>query len=244
MIVGTAKPEELAASRPKMESLDASAVSLPGATVLQAMFEMTQSAREAVVPPGLHPTNPAALVLLAWQCPESPWGPFAMVQARAQVRSGTRPRGFVTGAWCDNADAAAGLAKGFGFPARLGEIRLARGYDRVELCVADAERPVLQLAGVDPDPLAPNDVQYSVTMNLAETPRGLRLVQVEPAYSAARAERLRPRLERFDPAAWGDDRLDPYFPVSASIVQADVTLPPLRFLCRPEVLAFEGTERV
>ena len=244
MIIGTAKPEELAASRPKMESLDTAAVSLPGVTLLQAMVEMTQSAREAVVPPGLHPTNPAALVFLAWQCPESPWGPFAMVQARAQVRSGTRPRGFVTAAWCDNADAASGLSSGFGFPVRLGEVRLARGYDRVELGVGDAQRPVLQISAVDPEPLAPNDVQYSVTMNLAETPRGLRLVQVEPDYAVTRAERLRPRLQHFEPSAWGDDRLDPYFPVSASIAQADVTLPPLRFLCRPDVLAFEGTELV
>ena len=244
MITGTAKPEGLAASRPKMASLDTGPLSLPGATVLQAMFEMPQSAREAVVPPGLHPTNPAALVFVAWQCPESPWGPFSMVQARAQARSGTRPRGFVTGAWCSDAGAAEGLAQRFGFPTQTGDVRLVRGYDRVDLQVAAAGATVLDLVGADPDPLDPADVQYSVTMNLAQTPRGLRLVQVEPDYALSRAERIRPRIDCFDAASWGDDRLDPYFPVSASIAQADITLPALRFLCRPDVLAFEGTETV
>jgi hypothetical protein len=32
--------------------------------------------------------------------------------------------------------------------------------------------------------------------------------------------------------------------VSASIAVADVTLPAIRYVCRPDVWAFEGTERV
>jgi hypothetical protein len=43
-----------------------------------------------------------------------------MAQVRAQTRSGLRPRGFVTGAVCDNPAAADALATDFGFPARLG----------------------------------------------------------------------------------------------------------------------------
>ncbi len=35
-----------------------------------------------------------------------------------------------------------------------------------------------------------------------------------------------------------------YHPVSASVALAELTLPPVRFVCRPEVLAFDGTERV
>ena len=79
-------------------------------------------------------------------------------------------------------------------------------------------------------------------MHLARTPRGVRLVQVDPTFVVQRAERGRPHLSAFDAAAWGDARIVPAHPVSASIAIAEVTLPKLRYLCRPEVWAFDGTE--
>lgn len=244
MISGTARVEELMARRPRMPSLAAAPVALRGVEIVQALFEMPASARECIVPAGLHPTNPAALVLQAWRCPESPWGAFSLVQARAQTRSGVRPRGFVTGAACDNAAAARALAEGFGYPALPAEIRWQRAYDRVRLDVVRAGETILAFEGADPDPLAPGDVQFSGTLNLADTPRGWRLVQVDPEIQPARSERLRPKLSAFTPAAWGDPRLDPYYPVSASLTLADVTIPALRFVCRPDEPAFTATERV
>jgi hypothetical protein len=244
VILGTAKLDDLKARRPALPGFDAEPVSLPGAEVVQAMFEMPSSARECIVPAGLHPTIPPALVLQAWRCPESPWGEFSLVLARAQTRSGVRPRGFVTGAACDNAAAASALAAGFGFPAQPSEIRWQRAYDTVLLEVARGGETILAFEGADPDPLAPGDVQFSGTLNLADTPRGWRLVQVDPELTPRRAERLRPKLSAFAPAAWGDPRLDPYYPVSASITLADIVIPKLRFVCRPEETAFTGTEKV
>src|SRR5262249_47982785 len=183
-------------------------------------------------------------VILAWRCPESPWGPFSLAQVRAQTRSGLRPRGFVTGAVCDNQRAADALAADFGFPARGGEVLLRRAYDAAWLAVAaPPHRPrAPALHGRDPEPLLPVDAHYSVTLTLAETARGPRLVQVEPDYAVERAERLRPRLLSFHPEAWGDRRLDPYFAVSASVASAEIVIPRMRFVCRPDVLAFTGTE--
>lgn len=244
MITGTARLADLTANRPRLPAFDAPALSLPGATIFQAMFEMPISAREAVVPPGLHPTNPAALVIQAWRCPESPWGAFSLVQVRAQTRSGVRPRGFVLGAACDNRAAAEALACGFGFPALPAEIRWRRSYDTLVLEVVRGDETILALEGLDPDPLAAGDVQYSGTMNLADTPLGWRLVQIDPEIRASRAERVRPRLDAFVPGAWGDSRLDPYFPVSASIAQADIEIPAIRFVCKPDQLAFVATEKV
>jgi hypothetical protein len=59
-----------------------------------------------------------------------------------------------------------------------------------------------------------------------------------------RAERGRPRVRSFDGEAWGDARVRPVYPVSASVTVANLTLPRIRFVCRPEVLAFEGTDTV
>lgn len=243
MIVGSARVEDLLAARPRVAGFGAGPVTLPGAEVLQAAFEMPVSAREAVVPPALHPTNPALCVIQAWRCPESPWGAFSLAQVRVQTRSGLRPRGFVVGAVCDNDRAADALATDFGFPARPGEVLLRRAYDAAWLEVGTGGQTILALEGMDPEPLLPQDVFYSVTLNLAETPRGPRLLQIEPEYAVARAERLRPRLLSFHPEGWGDRRLDPYFAVSASLASATIVIPRMRFVCRPDALAFSGTEK-
>jgi hypothetical protein len=38
--------------------------------------------------------------------------------------------------------------------------------------------------------------------------------------------------------------LDPSYPISASLTAGSMALPRLRYVCRPDVWAFDGTERV
>ena len=244
MLSGTADLDRLALSAPTMDALDGEPVRFEEAEVIQATFETSYSHRQATLPPGLHPTTPPLLVLLAWKVPDGPWGPFAMVQARVSCRSGVRPRGYVTGAVIDNPDAARALSSRFGLPLHQGEVSLVRRYDRSEVVVSRDGQTVLQLAGLNPDPLSSTDLQFSVTTTLAMTPRGLRLVQVEPEYDLRRVERIRPRVRAFDGAAWGEPLLDPHHPVSATVAVGDVTIPRLRYVTRPDVTAFEGTEKL
>jgi hypothetical protein len=244
MLVGTADPATLASHAGTMSDFATDALELQGASIFQALFEMRVTAREAVLPPALHPTNPPLLVVLAWDCPDSPWGPFTMTQLRVSCRSGVRPRGLVAACAVSSRDAGDALASRWGFPAVRGEVRLRRHYDGADLEVALGGRTVLAVRALDPDPLSPGDVQYTVGLNLAGTPRGLRLIQVEPEYAVTRAERVRPQLLGFDPLGLDTPLLAPASPVSASIAAGTITIPRLRFACRPDVLAFEGTESV
>jgi hypothetical protein len=244
VLVGTADPDALAAGATRLAELSRTPVALPGTEVFQALFEMRAAARESLLPPALHPTNPPTLGVLVWRCPESPWGPFALCQLRVGCRSGVRTRGLVLACACDSPAAATALGAGWGFAARTAAIALERRYDAVSVSVRIAGEPALELAAGEPEPLSSDDVQYTGTLTLAHTPRGLRLVQVEPGYAATRVERVRPRLIRFDAARWGQPAMSPYYPVSASIATADIRLPPIRFVCRPDVLAFAGTESV
>lgn len=240
MLSGTASLEALAAVAPALSSMDPEPVAFEDAEVLQATFEMAYEARQSCLPPGLHPTTPPLMVVLAWRVPDGPWGPFTMAQVRVSCRSGVRPRGFVAGCLADTTQAADALSTQWGFPCRAGALHLLRSYDRVSL---DAG-PAMGMTGLDPDPLGPADVQYTVTTTLAHTPRGLRLVQVEPEYDLRRVERVRPRLDHFDPGAWGAPGLVPRNPVTATIGVGTLSIPRLRFVSRPDVLAFEGTEAV
>jgi hypothetical protein len=51
-------------------------------------------------------------------------------------------------------------------------------------------------------------------------------------------------LTAFDGNAWGDERLTPSKIIAASVVRMDLTIPPVRFVCSPDELAFTGTEPV
>ena len=181
---------------------------------------------------------------LVQRVPESPWGPFALAQCRIECRSGLRPRGFLRAGVIDNEAARAALAARWGYALALGEPRLARSYDEIRARVAVGGARVLELALRDPMPLRNADAYYVASVHLAQTPRGLRLVQVDPDFDVARAERGRPLVDRFDAEAWRCAGLRPSAPVSGSFSIADVTLPALRYVCRPEVPAFLGTERV
>ena len=244
MLIGTANVEELAARAPVIESFDGEPAICTQAEVLQATYEIATPAREAMLPPALHPTDPPIVTWLFYRCPSSPWGSFSMAQTRIECRSGLRLRAFLVSAVVDNPLAADALSTRWGFATHAGQIELQRHYDSTHAAVIAHGRTILDLVVSNPDPLSAGDVQYVANVNLAHTPRGLRLMQVEPRYQIHRVERGRPRVLTFDGGAWGEARVQPTYPVSASLAVADVTLPRIRFLCRPDVLAFDGTEAI
>jgi hypothetical protein len=245
MLTGTAPLDELVAHAATMPSFDTEAVTLPDADVFQAMFESRIAGRQASLPPSLHPTGVPTFVVQVWQCPESPWGPFSLAQGRVGARSGLRPRGHLQACVVDSDDAAQALRARWGFPARSGTVRLRHHYDAVEVSVEVGGTIVVSVRGSDPEPLGTGDIAYSQTVSLAHTPRGLRLVQIEYDVAVTRAERLRPRLVGFDAAGFGmHPVVQPYHAVSSSIAHGAIELHRLRFVCRPEELAFTGTEPI
>jgi len=244
MLIGTANIEALAAHAPIMESVSTAAAVCAQADVVQVMFEIATAQREAVLPPALHPTDPPIVTWLFYRCPTSPWGPFALAQTRIECRSGLRLRAFLVSGVVDSTVAAQALAEHWGFAVQIGRVELHRYYDSLRATVLADGQTALDIAVSNPEPLSPEDLQYAANMNLAHTPRGLRLVQVEPRYQIHRVERGRPRVLAFDGSVWGDERIRPVYPVSASVAVADITLPPIRFVCRPDVMAFDGTESV
>lgn len=244
MLTGTADVDALLGGAATIEQFSGDAVTLEGVTCLQVTAEMRNRAREAVLPPSLHPTIPPALSLQVWDVRESLWGPFVLAFARVSCRSGVRARGFTTAAVVSTDAACVGLRSTFGFPARVAEPGLRVTYLGAEVSVKDGGREILGVRALDPEPMGADDVQYTGTLTLCHTPLGVRLVQVEAHHDASRVERLKAELTAFDAAAWGNPLLDPYFVVSASVASETVTLPPVRFVCRTDELAFTGTEAV
>ena len=217
--------------------------------ILQILYEVRVADREALVPPALNPTIPPVVSFLVYRAKDSAFGPFALAQVRLTARSGVRPRAFLISARCDNPWLSAVLAGSWGFRIVPGEIALRRFHDRVDCTVREADGGViLQGSLVDPVPVTGHDVQYPPGMHLARVARdGVskpRIVQVDSEYEFLRADRGRPELTSFDPEAWGDARLVPDIPVSASFAACDMTITNVRYICNPDIPASEGTEKV
>jgi hypothetical protein len=247
MLTGTADADQLADRIPAatIESWSAEPVELGPVTVLQVIAELRRPGRDALLPPALHPTDPPALSVQAWRVEDSPVGPFAFAHTRLSCRSGVRARGLTSAAFATSPDATELLRHRFGYPCRPGQVDLDAHYDGCDLTVTVEGRPVLVVAALDPQPLGADDVQYTSTLNLAHTPNGLRLVQVEAHHEADSVERVDARIVRFDGEPWGDARLDPYHVVTTTIARdRRIAMPPVRFVCRADVSAFEGTESV
>jgi hypothetical protein len=216
--------------------------------ILQVLYEVSSPDIEALVPPALNPTIPPVLAFLVYRAEHSVHGPFSLVQARLTARAGVRPRAFLVSARCDNSHVAESLSNRWGFRTRPAAVQLRRFHDRVDCTVADDRHTILRLALVDPEPITGHDVQYPPGMHLARVRdhQGTRprLVQVDTEYEFRRADRGCPELGVFDAAGWGDGRLLPTEPVSASFAACDVTIGAVRYLCNPDLPAAEGTEKV
>ena len=244
MLEGKVDAAALARRAPRLASFEAEALALPGVELLQITYELAGRPPESLFPPALLPTLPVLAVIALIRAPDGPLGPFALAQLRLTCRSGVRPRQLLTAAFVDGEPARAALNERFAFGAQPAMIRLERFYDRVDAQVESGGRAVLDAHALGPLPLAASDLQFFSSMHPAETPKGLRLVQIDADVHVTRAERAAPRVIRFDADAFGVPGAELAWPVAAFVALCDVTLPRVRFVCRPDVHAFTGTERV
>jgi len=244
MLIGTAELQPLADSAPHVAEFIGKEIRLHDVTCMQYIAEMPNSAREAALPPSLHPTIPAAVSVQVYDVGDSPWGAFRFANTRISCRSGARARGFSTATLVDGEQACAGLRTSLGFPARPADIAFRHGYDGVSIAIVNEHETVFALEAIDPEPMGLNDVQYTGTLNLAHTPMGLRLMQIEAHTEASQVDRLQGQLLEFDGAALGNPLLEPVYTVSASVAKISMSFPPVRFVCKADELAFTGTEAV
>lgn len=242
MQIGTAKPDAMANDAPHLARLDVEPITLEGLEVFQVMCEVKADGLLERLPPALHPTIPGVISWLAYRFDESPWGPFRLVQTRIECRSGTRPRGLLIAGVIDNEVASRALTDGWGYNLFSGEIDFRRGYDGTNLRVWVEDECILDLAMNEPMLLPSDAVQFVSSLHPAHTPRGYRLVQVDPVHKLDRAERGEPIVNEFDAEAWNLPGLEAYYPISAAQGSGTLTLGKLRFLCKPGELAFTGTE--
>lgn len=247
-LVGTRDVSELLSTAPIVSKLDAERIELPGAQILQLMYEIDDDAMVSLIPPALHPTIPPTLVFSVTRFPESPAGPFVLAEVRVGCRSGARPRGFLAHGFCDSAAATEFLREHWGYPIAQGDVSLQKRYDRIHARVHASGKNVFEASLINPEPISGNDIQYLASLNLARVQRDgredTRLIQVDPDYVFKSADRGQLELNAFDASAFNVEGARLIHPVSASYAVADVTMPNIRYLVDPEKPPLASVERV
>jgi hypothetical protein len=227
---------------PAVDRFATEPVAITDATLLQVICEIGVAGQLAVLPPALHPTSPPIAIWQLLQVNDSPWGPFRLASTRVGARAATKSRSFLVNAFVDNPRAGVALRESWGFPCVEADVRLCVGHDRISGWASVADSGCFDVELEDPSPVASGSVYYAPSMNLARTPLGTRLLQVDPEYLVKTVARGGPQV-RHHPGAV-DDRLAPTWPVSATVATVDITLPAIRFVCDPDVPAAQGTETV
>jgi hypothetical protein len=247
-ISGTLDTSDRLTTAPLASNLADEPVVLERAEVLQVMFEIDSESVASMLPAALHPTDPTVATFVAIKASDSPVGSFTLAETRIGCRAGIRPRGFVSGGYIDDFAAELVLADRWAFSLRPADVVLERRYHDVALQVVLDGRTILSTSLVDPVPLSGAEIQFAASMHLArvlkegdEVPR---LVQVDPELTFHRASRGTARLDAFDAVAWGDERIEPVYPISAWYALCDLELPRVRYICDPDLPAFQGTEKI
>ena len=247
-LYGTLDITQNARALPTLGNLDTEAWTLPKAEMIQLLIEVPRASTDGLLPKAMHPALPSYVIAAVTRYPESPVGPFNLAVLRLGSRAGAHPRGFLLGAYASSDKAASELKARWGFPVQAGDVKFVRRHDRVMGTVQKDGRTILDCALVDPQPVAGSDVQYINWVTAANAPLDGTiqplLIQVDPKYTFYKAERGKPQVAAFEPAAWnaGDIRLAD--PIVGTCSTVDTDLPRIRFVMDPLKPVFQGTRRI
>ena len=244
---GTLDVDLVSSHLPHLSALAAPTWELPDAEFLQINWEVDDAGALALTPPSLHPSIPPYASFFGCRFPDTPVGPFSLVQVRLVVRAGIRPRGLCLGAVCDSPDAVAALRDHWGFPVQLGEIEVANRHDQARFSASLDGRTVVELAVHTADVINGSDLMTFDNLHLVRLGEetGATLVQVDPEYTIHQADRGRPAVSVPDPQALGmQGSLRLVSPITGFTFRADSDLVPVRFTIDSVRPAVSSTKRV
>lgn len=243
---GTADDEALIAAAPTITAFEPEGLELPGATMIQVVYEAPMRSAGEHLPSALAPVHSSHFV--TWRglsLPETPWGPTTIAETRIVCRAGFRPRLFLLDARTDNENALDELRSRWGYRVeKADEVKVRRYHDVTKLTVVDGGETRLAVEAVQPMTTSGTAFGLNASVHAANTPIGPRLVQVGIDYTFSRAEICRPKLHAYDAAYWNAEGMTAEYPVSAITGVADLVFREIKFASRFDKPALFGTENV
>lgn len=212
---------------------------LPGARILKLAFETDAQTTLKWLPPSLGRTSPAYAIITVAHYPQSPLGPFSLATQFLGCRARMFIRAFALHAVTDKVEALAALREVWGFPARLGRVKLSVGKRSVSARVGVEGQTVAHLRLNRAESCHADLIRFDPTLNVRLVPaiqQGkrhslLEVVQIDPEYAIKEALRGRPQVsypEANEGSPWHLVR--PLSMIAATYCVADTELPLARFV--------------
>jgi hypothetical protein len=244
MLVGTGPVEEFLAHAATLDDFDTESVTAHDAEVLQATYEMRIDGRQVSLPARVatrpiprHSSRRSGVAATA-RGARSRWHKRASDRAAGCAHAAScRMRG-VTTTPPPKPYGDSGVSRCNGAPSSFAAntTRPTRQSPSATIRCARSPRSILIRS-------APTTSRIRRPPTSRTPPRGLRLVQVDIDYTIQRAERVKPRLSHFDGPRWGvHASVIPYHAISASTAVGAITIQRLRYVSKPDELAFTSTE--
>lgn len=242
LLYGTRDPATVALPATPLDLAAGDTVVLADAEIFYSLFEMRMHDALARLPVSLHPSIPAVLGVTFIRAHQGPLGAFTLAYVGIACRTGIKPRHFITGAFCDGAQAAAFFASRYGFAVQEAEVHYHETYDRVRGHIGRGGRSLLDLVIAQCIPLvgAGATIKYSPPLNAVSIGGKPALAQFEAAYDYKRVLRGRPQALHLDAAGLGDAAVTPTTAIAGSHAVVDLHLMPVRFQVDLSVPAEHG----
>jgi hypothetical protein len=227
---------------PTLAAFNGASLKVEEADVHYCLLEIPVNRAIASLPPGLHPCIPGVIAVLHFHCAVSDIGPFDLLTTAVLCRSAAKHRMMTLSCFTNSSEAQSLFREGWGYPAVMATVKLAIQYDQVRSTVMQDGKALLDVATKDPIALTgPGaSVRYAQSLNRAHTPHGSKLVQVDVSYDFKRSARGVPEFYVYDGVSLGDPHSVPKYPVSGTIVRANLVFDAARFIADPVLSAEAG----
>jgi hypothetical protein len=243
MLCGAASVSALSLRGVEVDFDPSFSIDLGEAEWLQFTHELPGN-REELFPPGLHPTTPVVVTLQLWRATGGQLGDFGMAQLRLSCRAGMRIRAFLLQSVIDGEHAERVLSKRYAYIPTRGAVVIHRRSDRIEGLVHVEGRNVLHAALLKPEVLDASGLQHIGNMNFALSNGTPQLLQIEPNITTLALHRGPQQIIQFEDRFWGLPGRTLKHSVIGASADVKLSLPPVRFVQDPALLAMGGTKKL
>jgi|GEM_PF-954308 len=208
----------LLANAPSIDFGKNRGLELENVRVHYCLFEAPMAQAKELIPPSLHPGNPAHMSITGYSVADSEIGPFEYAVIALGCRAGIKPHMLTLSSFFSTPAACEYFAENFGYDGAVANVKTSRFHHETSTNVElEGGRVILDVATEYPRQLlGTGQVKYPTPLNVAKLGDHQGLVRVDIGYEYRETERGEIRLRQFSAGDLTDQKLEPTNAISGA----------------------------